>query len=70
MTKQVHGTPATLRLNRLLTAGRGGRRPGAGRPATIPEGTHVWSVRVTEEEQAALVKLLRKLRTDDTTAEG
>lgn len=50
------------RGHRLTTAKRGGARPGAGRPASIPRNTHVWSVRVTDDEQAALIDTLQKIR--------
>ena len=41
---------------------RGGARPGAGRKRTNPAGAKVWAVRVTDEEKAALMALLAKMR--------
>ena len=49
---------------RELEAGkkRGGARPGAGRKRTNPAGAKVWAVRVTDEEKAALIAFLAKMR--------
>lgn len=41
---------------------KGGKRPGAGRPKSLPLGAKLWRVLVTDQERAAIKEFLRRLR--------
>jgi len=41
---------------------RGGKRPGAGRKAKIPDGAKQWNILVTEEEKKQIKALLEQIR--------